>query len=103
MIQAQATVGKAQFIYCPLDADDLRHGRIHDYCIVGTIGLPPKEYREFAANLAKSQPWIAMARNQMAKVDGVYHCILVTSTRHRYHGMLIMSDGTDWPVYVAEV
>lgn len=81
----------------------VRYILLSDFVVEKVVTLPETEFKKLLGETLKSQAFIAENIEWMKQdSDGVIHCLLVAN-REGKDGVLIDSDGHDWPYSVAYV
>ncbi|OQB13001.1 MAG: hypothetical protein BWY15_01965 [Firmicutes bacterium ADurb.Bin193] len=97
-------VGLAYFVKLPFTVNDLK--KPHDtkdkrqFRIVRTVDLAQIDYENFINDLCVDRQFIEDNAGVMRITDGEYQCIFV-SQKGKTDGILVMSDGEDFPKYAA--
>ena len=95
----------AYFVRLPFTIKDLRvpylYRKRKPFMIEKTIILAKIDYENFITDLCADR-WFIEENRGICRVDGdgVWHCILARK-RGSQDGVLVMSEGTDYPKYAA--
>lgn len=95
----------AYFVRHPSTIKNLRVPHLYDkrkpFVIEKTVTLPVIDYENFITDLGVDRGFIEEDMD-LCRVDGdgVWHCILVRQ-RGKPDGVLVMSEGTEYPKYAA--
>lgn len=95
----------AYFVKLPSRIEDLRvpHPLVQEkpYSIFAEVELKPIDYENFITDLCVDR-WFIEENMHLCSVDnnGVRHCVFV-HRRNRRDGVLVMSDGCDYPKWAA--
>ncbi|MGI6497258.1 MAG: hypothetical protein ACOX0U_00175 [Oscillospiraceae bacterium] len=97
----------AYFVKLPFRLEDLRRPHLvsakNPYVIEKTITLAIIDYENFVTDMTVERWFIEENRN-LCYVDanGLWHCLLVRR-RSSLDGVLVMSDGRDYPLWAAYI
>lgn len=97
----------AYFVRLPRRLEDLRKPHFvsdeKPYVIEKTIALAAIDYENFVTDLCVDR-WFIEENRDLCRVDenGVWRCILVKQ-RNRRDGVLVMSGGSDFPLWAAYI
>lgn len=97
----------AYFVKLPFRLEDLK--RLHllsdeqPFVVEKTIALAAIDYENFVTDMTVERWFIEENRN-LCRVDanGIWHCLFIRQ-RGRPDGVLVMSDGRDYPLWAAYI
>lgn len=97
----------AYFVKLPFRLEDLKRPHLisdeKSYVVEKTITLAVIDYENFVTDMTVERWFIEENRSQ-CRVDanGLWHCLLVRR-RSSLDGVLVMSDGRDYPLWAAYI
>lgn len=97
----------AYFVKLPFRLEDLRRPRLiskeRSYVVEKTITLAAIDYENFVTDMTVER-WFIEENKSQCHIDanGLWHCLLVRR-RSSPDGVLVMSDGRDYPLWAAYI
>lgn len=97
----------AFFVKLPFRLEDLRRPHLitdeRPYVVEQTIALAEIDYENFVTDMTVERLFIEENRNLCrVHANGIWHCLFIRQ-RGRPDGVLVMSDGRDYPLWAAYI